>query len=233
MNGVTELASPAGAIDLVAAEAAVEAAVAQLLTALGQDAASERLRATPARAATALLGLVVSPGAPTVKLMPAEGYRGLVLVRDIPFQSLCEHHLLPFRGRVHAGFLPGEHLVGLSTIARAVEHIAHGLQLQERMTQQLHDWLQLELAPRGAGVVVQAEHLCMSFRGVGTSDPQLVTDVFSGALSDDLAARSAVFGTALLGTASLDTAVLGTAVLDTAVLGTDVPASPASRGRHD
>jgi len=213
VSGVTELASPAGAIDLVAAEAAVEAAVAQLLTALGQDAASERLRATPSRAATALLGLVVSPGAPAVKLMPAEGYRGLVLVRDIPFQSLCEHHLLPFRGRVHAGFLPGEHLVGLSTIARAVEHIAHGLQLQERMTQQLHDWLQLELAPRGAGVVVQAEHLCMSFRGVGTSDTQLVTEVFSGALSDDLAARSAFFGTAFLGT--------------------DMPVSPASRGRHD
>jgi GTP cyclohydrolase I len=209
VSGVTGLASPVdavGAVDLVAAEAAI----AQLLTALGQDAASERLRATPGRAAAALLALVVSPGAPAVKLMPAEGYRGLVLVRDIPFQSVCEHHLLPFRGRVHAGFLPGDHLVGLSTIARAVEHVAHGLQLQERMTQQLHDWLQLELTPRGAGVVVQAEHLCMSFRGIGTSDTQLMTEVFSGALRDDLAARSAFFGTDSSGADSSGTDSSGT-----------------------
>ena len=100
MSSVHDLTAPpasarAGAVDL----AAVESALAHLLTALGEDAASDRLRATPGRAATALLELVVSPGAPQVKLMPTEGYRGLVLVRDIPFQSLCEHHLLPFRRR--------------------------------------------------------------------------------------------------------------------------------------
>ncbi len=190
MSGVRELAAPVAAVD----PAAAEDAIARLLTALGQDAASDRLRATPARAASALLALVASPGAPVVKLMPTEGYRGLVLVRDIPFHSLCEHHLLPFRGRVHVGFLPGEHLVGLSTLARAVEHFAHGLQLQERLTQQLLDWVQLELNPRGAGVVVEAEHLCMSFRGVGTADTQLVTSLFAGELADDAAARAAFLG---------------------------------------
>src|SRR3954452_14203753 len=191
MSTVNDLTAPAGAIDLAAAETAI----AQLLSALGQDAESDRLRATPGRAATALLELVVSPGEPVVKPMPTEGYRGLVLVRDIPFQSLCEHHLLPFRGRAHVGFLPGDSLVGLSTLARAVEHVAHGLQLQERITQQVHEWLQRELNPRGAGVVIEAEHLCMSFRGVGTADTHLVTSLFSGELVDDLAARGAFFGT--------------------------------------
>jgi GTP cyclohydrolase I len=214
MSSVQNLTAPAGAIDLVAAEAAI----AQLLTALGQDAASDRLHATPARAATALLGLVASPGAPEVKLMPAEGYRGLVLVRDIPFQSLCEHHLLPFRGRVHVGFLPGDHLVGLSTLARAVEYVSHGLQLQERMTQQVHDWLQLELNPRGAGVVIQAEHLCMSFRGIGTPDTHLTTSLFSGALGDDAASRSAFFGADSVSADSL---------------GAVESAPPPSRGTHD
>ena len=190
MSSVQDLTAPVGTIDLVAAEAAI----AQLLTALGQDAASDRLLATPGRAADALLGLVVSPGPPVVKPMPTEGYRGLVLVRDIPFQSLCEHHLLPFRGRAHVGFLPSDSLVGLSTLARAVEHFAHGLQLQERITQQVHDWVRHELNPRGAGVVVEAEHLCMSFRGVGTADTHLITSVFSGELEDDGAARRAFFG---------------------------------------
>jgi len=190
MSSVRDLTAGAETIDLAAAEAAI----AHLLTALGQDAASDRLRATPGRAATALLGLVVSPGAPTAKPMPTEGYRGLVLVRDIPFQSLCEHHLLPFRGRAHVGFLPGDSLVGLSTLARAVEHFAHGLQLQERITQQVHDWLRAEVNPRGAGVVVEAEHLCMSFRGVGTADTHLVSSVFSGELEHDVAARGAFFG---------------------------------------
>lgn len=190
MSSVQYLTAPTGTIDLVAAAAAI----AELLTALGQDAAADRLQATPGRAATALLGLVVSPGAPMVKPIPAEGYQGLVLVRDIPFQSLCEHHLLPFRGRAHVGFLPGDTLVGLSTLARAVEHFAHGLQLQERITQQVHEWVQQELKPRGAGVVVEAEHLCMSFRGVGTSDTHFVTSVFSGELDGDAAARGAFFG---------------------------------------
>jgi len=190
MTSLQDVTAPVGTIDLVA----VEAAVAQLLTALGQDPASDRLRATPARAAAALIGLVASPGEPTVKPMPTEGYRGLVLVRDIPFQSLCEHHLLPFRGCAHVGFLPGDSLVGLSTLARGVEHVAHGLQLQERITQQVHDWVRREVNPRGAGVVIEAEHLCMSFRGVGTADTHLISSVFSGELADDSAAQAAFFG---------------------------------------
>ena len=195
MSNVRELVSPVAAVDTAVDLGAAEAALSQLLTALGQDAASTRLKATPGRAATALLGLITSPGAPAVKLMPTEGYRGLVLVRDIPFQSLCEHHLLPFRGRVHIGFLPGDHLVGLSTLARAVEHFAHGLQLQERLTKQLQDWLAIQLNPRGTGVVIEAEHLCMSFRGIGTAETHLITSLFGGELADDLAAQIA-FGKA-------------------------------------
>ncbi|MEP6842678.1 MAG: GTP cyclohydrolase I [Pseudolysinimonas sp.] len=182
--------APVSSVDLAAAEIAI----AQLLTALVQDVASARLQATPARAATALLALFTSPGAPAVSLMPTDGYRGIVLVRDVPFQSICEHHMLPFRGRAHLGFLPGEHLIGVSTLARAVEHFAHGPQLQERLTEQLGAWLELELDPRGVGVVIEAEHLCMSFRGVGSAETHLITSTFTGELADDLAARSAFFG---------------------------------------
>jgi GTP cyclohydrolase I len=197
MSSVQDVVARTGGTDLVAAEAAI----AQLLSALGEDPASDRLLATPGRAATALLELVVSPGVPAARPMATEGYRGLVLVRDIPFHSLCEHHLLPFRGRAHVGFLPGDSLVGLSTRARAVEHFAHGLQLQERITQQVHEWVCREVNPRGAGVVIEAEHLCMSFRGVGTADTHLVTSLFSGELSDDLVARGAFFSAGAPGAA--------------------------------
>lgn len=194
MSGLTDVLAP-GAVQIATIDlAAAETAFAQLLTALGQDVGSARLRATPGRAAIALLGMITPPEVPAVTLMPAEGYRGLVLVRDIPFQSVCEHHLLPFRGRVHLGFLPGEHLVGISALPRAVEHFAHGLQLQERLTEQLREWLQFAIQPRGAGVVVEAEHLCMSFRSVGTPDTHLVSSSFTGELADDLASRAAFFG---------------------------------------
>jgi GTP cyclohydrolase I len=198
MSAVGRLgAAPAvDSFDSVEADAlAAEAAIADLLTALGEDPASPRLRATPRRAATALIDLLTSAGAPQVTAVPTEGYRGLLLMRDIPFQSVCEHHLLPFRGVAHVGFLPGDQLIGISTLARAVEHFAHGLQLQERITQQVHDWLRLELNPRGAGVVVEAEHLCMSFRGVGTAETRVVTSCFTGDLADDAALQSAFFGT--------------------------------------
>ena len=95
-----------------------------------------------------------------------EGYDELVVARDIPFHSLCQHHLLPFSGVAHVGYLPGDRILGLSKLARVVEHFARGLQVQERLTQQVADWLEDELAPKGVGVVLEAEHLCMSLRGV-------------------------------------------------------------------
>jgi len=106
-----------------------------------------------------------------------------VLVRDIPFQALCEHHLFPFRGVAHVGYLPADRIVGLSTLARVVEHFAHGLQMQERLTAQVADWLQQELQPRGLGVVIEAEHLCMSLRGVGTPATRTTTRAFRGELT--------------------------------------------------
>jgi GTP cyclohydrolase I len=111
------------------------------------------------------------------------GYDDLVLVRDIPFTSLCAHHLLPFRGIAHVGYLPADRLLGLSKLARVVEYFARDLQLQERLTMQIADRLDEELAPRGVGVVLEAEHLCMSIRGVQAEGARTRTSRFTGALA--------------------------------------------------
>ena len=143
-----------------------EAAVAELLTALGRDVTNEHLADTPRRVAASLLELL-TPREFTMTTFPNdEEYSELVLVRDIPFHSLCEHHLLPFRGVAHVGYVPGDRLVGLSKLARVVELFARDLQVQERLTKQIADYLQEKLNARGVGVVLEAEHLCMSMRGV-------------------------------------------------------------------
>ena len=109
----------------------------------------------------------------TMTTFPNEqGYDDLVLVREIPFTSLCAHHLLPFRGVAHVGYLPAKRLLGLSKLARVVEHFARDLQLQERLTVQIADYLASELAPNGVGVVLEAEHLCMSIRGPRPRRPE-------------------------------------------------------------
>ena len=108
-----------------------------------------------------------------------------MVARDIPFHSLCEHHLLPFVGVAHVAYLPGERIVGLSKLARVVESFARSLQVQERLTTQVADWLQRELAPQGVGVVLEAEHLCMSLRGVQKAGATTVTSALHGAVRDD------------------------------------------------
>ena len=113
----------------------------------------------------------------------------LVVVAGIPFHSLCEHHLLPFRGVAHIGYLPGDRLVGLSKLARIVEQSSRALQVQERMTRQLAEWLEGELAPRGTGVVLEAEHLCMSLRGPRIVGSVTTTRSFTGLLRDDARLR--------------------------------------------
>jgi GTP cyclohydrolase I len=113
------------------------------------------------------------------------GYDQLVVARDIPFHSLCEHHLLPFVGVAHVAYLPGERIVGLSKLARVVESFARSLQIQERLTTQVADWLQRELAPQGVGVVLEAEHLCMSLRGVQKAGATTVTSALHGTVRDD------------------------------------------------
>ena len=129
---------------------------------------------------------LVPPSPFTATTFPNDGgYDQLVVARDIPFHSLCEHHLLPFVGIAHVAYLPGERIVGLSKLARVVEWFARSLQVQERLTTQVADWLERELAPQGVGVVLEAEHLCMSLRGVQKPGATTVTSALHGAIRDD------------------------------------------------
>ena len=114
-----------------------------------------------------------------------EGYDELVVVRDIPFQSLCVHHVLPFHGLAHIAYLPAERILGLSKLARVVELFARNLQLQERPTTRIAGWLQRELRPKGVGVVLEAEHLCMALRGVQKPGTRTVTSAIHGLVRDD------------------------------------------------
>ncbi len=125
-----------------------------------------------------------------------EGYDELVLARDIPFQSLCQHHLLPFHGVAHVGYLPGERILGLSKLARVVELFARDLQVQERLTKQVADWIDEHLAPKGVGVVLEAEHLCMSLRGALAAGSRTVTSAVHGLLRDDAHSRQEFFALA-------------------------------------
>jgi GTP cyclohydrolase IA len=168
-------------VDLLGAELAAR----DLLVALGADLDSEHLRETPRRVAKAYAELL-SPRPFNATTFPNdEAYDQLVIVGEIPFQSLCAHHLLPFQGKAHIAYLPGERLVGLSKLARVVELYARRLQLQERLTTQVADWLDEHLEPRGVGVVLEAEHLCMSLRGVQTAGAKTVTSALRGLVRDD------------------------------------------------
>ena len=165
--------------------AAAEAAARDLLQALGADLDHEGLRDTPRRVAAAY-GELLTPTPFDATTFPNEGgYDELVVVREIPFQSLCVHHVLPFYGVAHVAYLPAERILGLSKLARVVELFARDLQLQERLTTQIAGWLQEQLEPKGVGVVLEAEHLCMSLRGVQTQGARTVTSALSGLLRDD------------------------------------------------
>jgi GTP cyclohydrolase I len=164
---------------------ALRHAVGEVLCALGADVGADGLRETPRRVAEAYAELL-TPRAFRATTFPNEdGYDGLIVARAIPFHSLCMHHLLPFRGLAHVGYLPGERIIGLSKLARVVERFARDLQTQERLTVQIADWLQAELRPAGVGVVLEAEHMCMSLRGVRQPSAQTFTSALRGALRDD------------------------------------------------
>ena len=183
------VAPPPADIDLVRAERAAR----DLLRALGQDTQSEGMRETPARMARAYAELFTPDPFDLTTFPNDEGYDELVLARSIPFASLCEHHVLPFVGVAHVGYLPKRRILGLSKLARVVEHFAHGLQVQERLTVQIADWLDEELAPRGVGVVIEAEHLCMSIRGVRSTGGRTLTSRVTGTLRTDVRARQEFF----------------------------------------
>jgi GTP cyclohydrolase I len=167
----------------------MQAAVAEFLDALGVDLTDESLQDTPRRVAAAFSELLTPlPFEPTT-FPNAEGYDELVVARSIPFHSLCEHHLLPFHGVAHVAYLPGERIVGLSKLGRVVESFARRLQVQERMTVQIADWVEEFLQPRGVGVVLEAEHLCMSLRGVQKPGTMTVTSALHGLVRDDARTR--------------------------------------------
>jgi GTP cyclohydrolase I len=165
--------------------AAIERAARDLLVALGADLDDESLGETPRRMAAAYAELL-TPEPFEATTFPNDGaYDELVVVRDIPFHSLCEHHLLPFVGVAHVGYIPGERIVGLSKLARVVDLYARRLQVQERLTTQVARWLCDTLEPRGVGVVIEAEHLCMSLRGVQKPGAQTITSALHGTVRDD------------------------------------------------
>jgi GTP cyclohydrolase I len=168
---------------------AVERTVGDMLRALGADTAAEGLRETPRRVAEAYAELLTPPSFRATTFPNEEGYDGLIVAQAIPFHSLCMHHLLPFRGLAHVGYLPGERIIGLSKLARVVELFARDLQIQERLTVQIADWLQDELGPAGVGVVLEAEHLCMSLRGVQQPGARTVTSALRGAIRDHAETR--------------------------------------------
>jgi GTP cyclohydrolase I len=172
---------------------AVEAAARDLLTTLGVDLDEETLQETPGRMARAYIELL-TPEPFTATTFPNDGeYNELVLERSIPFASLCEHHVLPFVGVAHVGYVPGQRIIGLSKLGRAVEHLARGLQVQERLTVDIADWLEDTVAPEGVGVMLEAEHLCVSMRGARTTGSRTVTSRLTGKLRDEPAMRAEFF----------------------------------------
>jgi len=169
--------------------AAVQVAARDLLSALGADVDSESLQDTPRRVADAYAELLTPQPFRATTFPNDDGYDGLIVARAIPFHSLCMHHLLPFHGVVHIGYLPAERIIGLSKLGRVVELFARDLQIQERLTTQIADWLRAELEPKGVGVVLEAEHLCMSLRGVQKLGAKTVTSALHGLVRDDVRTR--------------------------------------------
>jgi GTP cyclohydrolase I len=169
--------------------AAVQRTARDLLLALGADVDAEGLQETPRRMADAYTELLTPHPFRATTFPNDDGYDELIVARAIPFHSLCMHHLLPFHGVAHVGYLPGERIIGLSKLGRVVELFARDLQIQERMTTQIARWLQRELEPKGVGVVLEAEHMCISLRGVQKLGATTVTSALHGCVRDDARTR--------------------------------------------
>jgi GTP cyclohydrolase I len=173
----------------------IERAVREILAAVGEDPDREGLLETPARVARMYAelfsGLRATPARHLQRVFP-EQYDELVLVRDISFNSMCEHHLLPFIGSAHVGYLPRGKVVGLSKLARVVEEVSHRPQVQERMTHQIADLLQQELDPKGVIVVIEAAHSCMTIRGVRKPGSVTITSAVRGLFKTNQSSRAEV-----------------------------------------
>lgn len=170
--------------------ATASTAVSDLLVALGQDPTSEHLRDTPRRVATALAESLTPTPFSMTTFANDDDYDEMVVVRDIAFHSLCAHHMLPFHGLAQVAYVPNERIVGLSKLARLVDHHSRRLQTQERLTGTVADALQTALDPLGVAVTMEATHLCMTMRGVHATGTTTVTTVARGLLRDDPATRS-------------------------------------------
>ncbi|MDQ6691161.1 MAG: GTP cyclohydrolase I FolE [Candidatus Dormibacteraeota bacterium] len=170
------------------------ALAASVLEELGEDVEREGLRDTPRRVAESLRflteGYSMDPPEIVGDAMFEQEYDDMVIVKDIKFFSLCEHHLLPFFGRAHVAYLPQGRVVGLSKLPRIVDAFAHRLQLQERLTRQIADAVHSVLEPAGVGVILSARHLCMEMRGVEKQDSETVTSCMLGVFRDDPRTRS-------------------------------------------
>ena len=189
-DGASPLASP---IDREAAQRVVR----ELLLAIGEDPDRDGLRETPRRIVDMygelFEGLHQDPVA-VLSVGFEEGHDELVILREIPFYSMCEHHFMPFHGEAHVGYLPGGRIVGLSKIARAVDIFARRPQVQERLTTQIAECIEGVLGARGVGVVIEAEHLCMTARGVRKPGSRMVTSAMRGRFRDDSTMRQEFLG---------------------------------------
>jgi GTP cyclohydrolase IA len=168
---------------------AAQRAARELLRALGADVNAKALEETPRRVADAYAELLTPQPFRATTFPNDDGYDQLIVARAIPFHSLCMHHLLPFHGVAHIGYLPGERIIGLSKLGRVVEFFSRDLQIQERLTTQIAGWLERELEPKGVGVVLEAEHLCMSLRGVQKLGAKTVSSALRGLVRDDARTR--------------------------------------------
>jgi GTP cyclohydrolase I len=171
-------------------ETAAEQAARRFLETLGMPCEDESTRSTPRRMAAAYAALLTARPFEMTTFPNDELYDELVVVRSIPVQSVCEHHFLPFTGVAHVGYVPGERILGLSKFARVVEMFARRPQVQERLTQQVAGWLDTHLHPRGVGVVIEAEHLCMTLRGAQAAGTTTSTSSVRGLLRDNAQTRN-------------------------------------------
>lgn len=186
---MADSSSPVNPVD----QPRIERAVREILAAVGEDPDRDGLQETPARVArmyAELFSGLHSDPARHLKKVFQETYDELVLIRDIAFNSMCEHHLLPFIGRAHVGYIPRGSVVGISKLARIVEEISHRPQVQERMTEQVADLLVQELDPKGAIVVIEAEHSCMTIRGIRKPGSLTITSAVRGLFRNNQASRA-------------------------------------------
>lgn len=175
----------------------IERAVREILAAIGEDPDREGLLETPARVARmyaeVFSGLHKDPRI-HLKRVFSESYDEIVLLKDIEFHSMCEHHLLPFHGRAHVGYLPDGKVVGLSKMARVVDEVARRPQVQERMTESIANMMEQELGARGVVVMIEASHSCMTMRGIRKSGGMCVTSAMRGVFRDNLSSRAEILG---------------------------------------